>query len=370
MLTEKAIDMKRIKIYLTILLFAVVTVSCFEENEFVIPAKFTWVGFEKSEFAIAEDGGEGVQVTLLISSKPVSSAVTITYSVTSANATEGVDYSLPAGSGTATISAGAASTNVTLIESALNNGNVTGDRTVVFTITDAAGYILGSPDDKFGISVTVVLQEDDFTTFGYTSFEDVDLTGLSSDYTKAGTVEMVNNPGEAPVDFIATGNELGFDSSMLPDKTGDAGSEPIGVNDGSHVGVTYPFGNQGYSAEDIDGAIEIVFDEVTIPDGTTFLRLDIEAYFNDGGDWEEEDNGIELIWRTIDGDESVINVRSPGDLDDEVWDMDGNPIPLNTWLHFKGRVINSVKTGRPVLRIENDNNADLIMVDMIEVKGF
>ena len=99
------------------------------------------------------------------------------------------------------------------------------------------------------------------------------------------------------------------------------------------------------------------------------LRLDIHAYFNNGGDWEEEDNGIELIWRTIDGDETAINVRSPGDLDDVVHDMDGNPIPLDTWLHFNGQV-NSVKTGRPVLRIENDNNADLIMVDMIEVKGF
>ncbi len=369
MLTEKAIDMKKIKIYLTILLFAVVTVSCFEENEFVIPGKFAWVAFEESDFAVAEDSGEGVQVTLLLSSKPVSSAVNITYSVTSTNATEGVDYSLPSGSGTATIPAGAASVDVTLIQSALNNDNVTGDRTVVFTITDAGGYLEGSPDDKYGITVSVVLQEDDFTTFGYTSFEDVDLTGLSSDYTKAGTVEMVNNPGEAPVDFIATGNELGFDSSMLPENTGDEGSEPIGVNDGSHVGVSYPFGSQGYSAEDIDGTIEIVFDEVTLPGGTTFLRLDIHAYFNDGGDWEEEDNGIELIWRTIDGDETAVNVRSPGDLDDVVHDMDGNPIPLNTWLHFNGRV-NSIKTGRPVLRIENDNNADLIMVDMIEVKGF
>ncbi|GEM_PF-4496376 len=361
--------MKRLKIYLTILFFTIVTVSCFEENDFVIPGKFAWVGFEESAFSIAEDGGEGVQVTLLFSTKPVSSALNITYSVTSTNATEGVDYSLPSGSGTATIPAGASSVNVTLIESALNNDNVTGDRTVVFAITDGGGYEMGAPDDKYGTTVTVVLQEDDFTSFGYTSFEDVDLTGLSSDYTKAGTVEMVNNPGEAPVDFIATGNELGFDSSMLPENTGDDGSEPIGVNDGSHVGVAYPFGSQGYSAEDIDGTIEIVFDEVTIPGGTTYLRLDIHAYFNDGGDWEEEDNGIELIWRTIDGDETAINVRSPGDLDDVVHDMDGNPIPLDTWLHFNGQV-NSVKTGRPVLRIENDNNADLIMVDMIEVKGF
>lgn len=361
--------MKNIKIYILVLLLSAVAVSCFEENEFMIPDEFAWVGFETGSIDVAEESGEGVTATFLVSSAPLSSPMTISYNVSSSNATAGVDYTLPSGSGSFTVPAGSNTVDVVLIESVLNNANVTGDRKVLFEITDGGGLILGGPDGDYESTFTVVILEDDFTIFGYTSFEDVDLTGLSSDYTKAGTVEMVNNPGEAPVDFIATGNELGFDSSFLPDNVGDDGSEPIGVNDGSHVGVSYPFGSQGYSAEDLDGEIEIVFDEVTIPGGTTFLRLDIEAYFNDGHDWEEEDNGIEVIWRTDEGDESVINVRSPGDLDDVVEDMDGNAIQLNTWLHFKG-IAGAIKTGRPVLRIENDNNADLIMVDMLIVQGF
>ena len=362
--------MKKIRTYIVILLLTVVAVSCFDENDFSIPDDLNWVGFKTNSFEIAEDSGEGVTAEIIVSSAKLTSDLSITYTVSSSNATEGVDYSLPSGSGTITVPKGSNSVNVVLIESALNNDNVTGDRTIVFEITSTGGLTLGGPDGFYGGIVTVVVAEDDFTTFGYTSFEDIDLTGLSANYNKSGSVELLNNPGEAPVDFVATGNELGFNTSFLPEYVGDPGVEVIGVNNGAFGGYTYPFGSQGYAASDLDGALEIVFDEVTIPPGISVLRLDIAAYFIDGGDWQEEGNGIELIWRTAGGDETVINIRRDDGIQDVLKDMDGNSVNLAEWLFLKGRVMNTIMTGRPVLRIENDNNADLILVDMVIAKGF
>jgi hypothetical protein len=375
MLTEKAIDMKRIKIYLTILLFTIVTVSCFEENDFVIPGKYAWVAFEEGSFAVPEDGGGSVTVNLLLSAKSPSSDVSVTYSVTSTDATEGVDYSLPAGSGTVTVPAGQNTVEVTLIQSVLNNENITGDRTVVFTITDGAGFDIGSPDSKFLPTVTVLLQEDDFTIFGYSSFEDVDVSGLDYGYTRPGGPDpgLVNNVGEAPVDFIATGDELGFDSSFDPTDVGDDGWEIIGVSNGDFSsgddGVyTFDYGSQAYAGSDLDGTLEIVFDEVTIPGGTSILVLDISIYFAflDGGD-SEEGEGVELVWRTTGGDETVIAVIAVDD--NVIEDQNGNLVGYDQWIDFSAEV-SSIGTGRPVVRIKNDNNDDLTFVDNIVVKGF
>lgn len=367
--------MKKFKIYLTMLLLTMVAVSCFEENDFTIPDEFAWVGFEKSSFNIGEDSGDDVTATLIVSSATLSSALNLTYTVTSSDALEGIDYSLPSGTGSMTVPAGSNTVDIVLIESVLNNDNVTGDRTVVFEITDAGGLNFGGPDGQFKATVTVVLAEDDFTQFGYSSFEDVDVTGLGYEYTRPGGPDpaLVNNPGDAPVDFVATGNELGFDSSFDPNDVGDDGGEIIGVSNGDFSaggdGVyTIQYGSQAYSSSDLDGTLEIVFDEVTIPGGTTVIVLDMAVYFAflDGGDLES-DEGIELVWRTAQGDETVLAAGEDGG---ELKDMNGNTLNFDEWHSLTASVQNNIITGRPVVRIKNDNNDDLSFVDMIVVKGF
>lgn len=367
--------MKNIRTYVIMLLLSVVTVSCFEENEFLIPDSLSWVGFEESSFFIAEDGGQGVSVDFLVSAGPLSQALTVNYSVSSSKAEVGVDYSLPSGSGSFTVPAGENSVSVSLIESVLNNENVTGDRTVVFTITDADGFTLGGPDGEYGITVTVTLAEDDFTLFGYSSFEDVDLTGLDYEYTRPGGPDpgLVNNPGEAPVDFTATGNELGFDSSFDPNDVGDDGGEIIGVSNGDFSaggdGVyTFQYGSQAYAASDLDGTLEIVFDEVNVPGDAQVLALDMAVYFAflDGGD-AEEGEFIELVWRTSEGDETVTGVVAVAD--NELETYDGKSVGFDQWIRLSGSV-STPSTGKAVVRIKNDNNDDLAFVDNIVVKGF
>ncbi|MFO7852665.1 MAG: hypothetical protein ACQERS_10550 [Bacteroidota bacterium] len=373
--------MKKFNIYIIMLLLSAVAVSCFEENEFQIPDDMAWVGFEESSIRLKEDSGLGLSVNILISSAPPDQDLTINYSVSSDDATEGVDYELPAGSGTVVIPSGSNSVEVLLIESVINNENITGDRLVVFEITDADGFNLGGPDGEYGEVLYVHLLEDDFTIFGYSSFEDVDITGCWEWYYKPGgpDPELVNNygdgdPDDAPVDFTATGDELGFDSSFDPTDVGDDGWEIMGVTDGDFSGWdrgVYPieYGTQAYAASDLDGTLEIVFDEVTVPGDAQLLVLDMAVYaaFLDGGNYDENEF-VELVWRTSQGDEAVTGIIKLEN-DGFATYNSGNFVGYDQWIHLSGNV-SAPSTGRPVVRIKNDNNDDLTFVDNIVVKGF
>lgn len=86
------------------------------------------------------------------------------------------------------------------------------------------------------------------------------------------TAELLNNPGERPVMYVAKGtgvdDEIGFRTYYVStgNFAGDVGfvSEPIGVTQSTTQVGSYPDGIQGYAIEDADGLIRLEFDKVVI----------------------------------------------------------------------------------------------------------
>ncbi|MBN1387613.1 MAG: hypothetical protein JW965_04155 [Bacteroidales bacterium] len=367
--------MKKIRIYIVMLLLSTVTVSCFEENEFIIPEDFTWVGFKSSSIMVDEASGSGVSAEILISSRPLSSPVTINYTVSSDDASEGVDYNLPAGSGSTTIPAGSASVEVTLIESVINNSEIAGRRTVLFTITDAGGYTIGGPDGEYGPELTVTIAEDDFNTYGYTSFEEPEVSPLGIyNVPEAGTPEgtsLPNHPGENPVDYVSVGGELGFDLYYTEGDEGGSDDIHLGVIDitdlDDGVGAFYD-GSQGYVSEDCDGELNLEFDEITLDPGMTILRVDIGFYFTTGSSFEDDDY-FTAVWRTEDGDEELFEITGGyGDGGDEVFSPSGESI-IGKWTTISGYPEN-MKTGKLVIIFRTSSGGEFVYFDKIAIVGF
>ncbi len=368
--------MKKIKAYLIILLLLVVGVSCFEENEFKIPDNMAWIGFAENAITVAEDSGEDVTVKFIVSSAPLTSALTLSYTVTSNDASEGVDYSLPSGSGTFTVPAGASSVDVVLIQSVLNNDNVTGDRFVTFEVTDGNGYIIGGPDGRFTASVLVTLREDDFTTFGYTGFEEpvVSASGIYN-VPDAGTPEGTSLPNLSgdnnPVDHVSTGGELGFNLYYTDGDPGGADDIHLGVINitdfGDDIGG-FLDGSQGYISEDCDGELNLEFDEITIPDNLSILLVEIGFNFVTGSSFEEDDYFI-AIWRTEDGDEELFEITGGNGAGvDEVYSPDGESM-IGKWTVLTDEIDN-IKTGKLIITFRTSSGGEFSYFDKISIKGF
>jgi hypothetical protein len=125
-----------------------------------------------------------------------------------------------------------------------------------------------------------------------TSFEEpvtnsVNYTRPSAD--KDVTAELLNNPGENPVMYVAKGtgvdDEIGFRTFFIStgNFAGDVGfiSEPIGVTQNTTQVGSYPDGIQGYQVEDADGLIRIVFDKVVVnPSVNPSSGIQIKFYPN------------------------------------------------------------------------------------------
>jgi len=367
--------MKNIKICILMLLLSAVAVSCFEENEFLIPDDFAWVGFQVSRISVREDSGSGVEATILLSSKPLSQQLSLTYTVSSSDATEGVDYSIPAGSGTAIIPAGSASATITLIDAVLNNENITGNRKVTFTITDAGGYTLGGPDGEYGTTLEVTLVEDDLSLYGYTSFEEPvpapsGIYNVPDEGTPEGT-SLPNLPGDNnPVDYVSVGGEMGFDTYYTEGDPGGSDDIHLGVTNATDLddGVgSYFDGSQGYVSEDADGELNLEFDEITLG-SMTLIQVEIGFYFTTGSSFEDDDYVI-AVWRTEDGDEELFEITGgygPGE--DEVYTPGGSSM-IGKWTTLTGFPEN-MKTGKLVIIWRSSSGGEYIYFDKIAIKGF
>lgn len=138
-------------------------------------------------------------------------------------------------------------------------------------------------------------------TFASTSFEDpVVVAGVQ--YTDTGNPatdhDLVNNPGEPPVDFVSTGGEIGFNATFI------AGGS-VGLTDGDYVGVTdftgavstFIDGLQGYQFQDTDGTMLLTFDAVSLT-GRTNPTLDMYYFVRETG-WESGDSI--RIWLELNG---------------------------------------------------------------------
>lgn len=117
------------------------------------------------------------------------------------------------------------------------------------------------------------------TIIAQTSFEE---PGTGDQYEDTGDPladhDLVNNSGQAPVDFTSTGGEIGFDSRYVNTRDG------VGLTDGDFVGVTdftgavgsFTDGTQGFQISDPDGKMVTEFDAVDLTGTTTpFVGLDV-----------------------------------------------------------------------------------------------
>ena len=153
-------------------------------------------------------------------------------------------------------------------------------------IVDACDISSGFSLDDNGNGVP---DECEVGTLVYTSFEEpligdkyYDLGDAALDH------QLVNNDGEAMVEWVASGAEMGFTAWYVNTRDG------VGLTDGDYVGVTnytsggvgsYPDGEQGYQLSDCDGLMRVDFDTAT---GSGEWNVSLEMFVA-ATTWESED---------------------------------------------------------------------------------
>ncbi len=125
---------------------------------------------------------------------------------------------------------------------------------------------------KVTLWVVLFISTAAFSQIAFTDFEEPqDFTGTYTDSGDSSVPhDLVNNPDEPLVDFMPTGDEMGFSARYEPYDTPD-----VGLTDGDDVGVTgsepsgfpFPSGEQGYEISDVDGNFILEFDPVMMGGG-------------------------------------------------------------------------------------------------------
>ena len=138
--------------------------------------------------------------------------------------------------------------------------------------------------------VAILIYATPFTQNSGTSFEDPEI--FTDPYTDTGDAsvahDLVNNPNEALVDHMASGNEIGFNARYVPYDT-----PGIGLTDGDDVGVIadppnngdpFPHGDNGYMISDVDGNFIVEFDPILLSSPTISIDFFISetGYEGDG----------------------------------------------------------------------------------------
>ena len=156
----------------------------------------------------------------------------------------------------------------------------------------------------------------------FTSFENAFVGGQYHDTGDASMDhDLVNNPGESDVDFLADGVEIGYDSEYFNTRNS------VGLTDGDFVGATnftgtvgaFTDGVQGFELQDADGLMRTNFDTVSSPLGAPSERVEFEwslcmdFYVQETG-WESDDRI--RIWVDADGTEIDILNTMGSDIDD------------------------------------------------------
>lgn len=108
-----------------------------------------------------------------------------------------------------------------------------------------------------------------YSQIAYTSFEEPLL--YNGSYTDLGDStlahDLADNVNEPLVNWLSTGNELGFNARYVPYNDPDVGltdGDTVGVTDRTSVVSAYPDGLQGYEMSDCDGNFILEFDPVDL----------------------------------------------------------------------------------------------------------
>ena len=179
-------------------------------------------------------------------------------------------------------------------------------------VVDACDITDGTSIDDNGNGVP---DECEVGNLHYTSFEEPLIGGQYVDTGDAALDhQLVNNAGQAMVEWTATGAEMGFTAWYVNTRNGD------GLTDGDYVGITdytgggvgaYPDGVQGYQMSDCDGLMRVDFDTAT---GSGSWNVSIDLFVASTG-WEADDTiVVDLI---VDGGAVLPLLDTTGqDIDD------------------------------------------------------
>ena len=213
-------------------------------------------------------------------------------------------------------------------------------------------------------------------TVAFTSFEEVPAIPDSITYSAPDGFDLPNNTNQPPIDFMATGMELGFDLSYVNDPELIGGADDaviLGVIQESAEGIQvevpgleFPDGMQAYVISDADGLLELVFDEVAISADATGISVEISILFADAS-WEASDE-FDVFWQTADGlGDPLISIRGVEPQDDI--EINGLSVE-NQWLSLVGNVSpDRIATGRIVIQIGNNSGSELMFIDQVTVKS-
>lgn len=365
-------QMKTTNILLCIILLVSI-LACDKENNAILPSSFHYISFDVSEIKVREGSSETVKVKFMRSSEVSNSDLVFNYTTSfpegKQQAEVNTDYTLSDSSGSIVLPAGVNEVEVELLTVA-DNSNSVGNRYITFNLTSQDGLKLGSPGNTEAKSVTVIIEEDDLATFAYTSFEEVPAFVGDIYYNKSGTAELNNtqisdpNSTDPYVDFIATGQELGFDSSFITNDVGDSGVESIGVFKNENLETApddfearFTKGNQGFITSDLDGTLEIVFDKVeNIHTKLSGVVIEASIYFGNTG--YEEGDGIEIFY------------KNGEDLGAPVISYVFKDIVKSSWINASGVIpTDRLQPGNIVVRMKNGANSEMIFLDYVAIKG-
>lgn len=193
----------------------------------------------------------------------------------------------------------------------------------------------------------------------YTSFEEAVLGGKYTDTLDASTNHaLINNSGEAIVQYTSVGGELGFSSYYY--STGGAG-----LTDGDYVGVTdytgtvsaYTDGTQGFQLSDLDGIMETTIDTVDLT-GYTGNTVSMDLFVASTG-WE----GTEVFRASVlldNGSEIELLNTSGSDIDE--LEIEGNWMTLTADL-------GTATSAQLIFSLESNAADEAIFVDNIRFNG-
>lgn len=347
------------------------------ENEPILPSQFDYISFETSSFSVSEDATGPVTVKFIYSSGTLPSQdLTVNYTISFPDeniAQEGVDFILPADSGSFTLPASESTIDVTLFE-LINDDLSVGSRSVIFNLEPVGDLILGKPGEREAKSVSVTIEEDDLLVFGFTSFEEVTTFETLTTYPRPAAsanplpnIQDTDPASEAPfVNYISTGQELGFTASYTAGNVDAIENERVGVYNNTVAAAnagdfetTFIDGDQAYVTSDLDGTLTLVFDEVTgLNPSISVAVLDIKVFFRTTS-WETTD-GITVFFETAEGRGTpIVSI-----LDDDVDAIAG------TWQELRIPIpADRLATGRLIVTMSNGAGSETIILDSISIKG-
>jgi len=210
----------------------------------------------------------------------------------------------------------------------------------------------------------------------FTSFEEPEL--FTGPYTDIGDPnvahDLLNNQDEPLVNFISTGNELGFNARYEPyDTPGD------GLSDGDDVGVTdntpsndhpYPNGDQGYQVSDVDGNFILEFEPIITTSTGPMLSIDYfiseTGYEGDGTVNESGSDKIRIYVKHLEENDEYDILNTTGS---NINDLDIEGQWISNYVELPA-FINNPMTFQLVIEVRCNSSSETFYFDNVEFNGY